>query len=332
MTDPYVIRRPKKVNRDLVWPLLDPPSPEDWQQPLWGPGCALADGKGPWAALSASQKAVLKPGKRRTVYAGETVTEPLSAGSNYTALICFMRACFRAGWYPWQCAHLLDLKREVGPGAYFYWLSVRSTEDDWFEQLWERVALSENSPHWKNQVQGGIGNRTYRGGSINTYSSESTPKPFVIHESKLDELRRWVVTHPGLSQSEIKAQAPLNGRVVVKYLEELERRGLASFESVRLGRGGKPRKVWTAVYTAVELKEFEVDRIVADETRGLVFELLTMPAKAAVETPDRKSYDAASELRARLPERSDRGLAQRPARTAPDLLAVHVVGSVLADG
>lgn len=81
----------------------------------------------------------------------------------------------------------------------------------------------------------------------------ATAKPFAYSEERLESLRRWLLSCPGLHRRQIEDQCfVVNRRVLRSYLVELQRQGRATATTVKTGKPGKPPQVWTAVRTAAD--------------------------------------------------------------------------------
>lgn len=252
MTELAIIRRPKRVNTDLVGPLLYPPNPEAWQQPVWGHSVRLYHGTQDRWDPKKTVRVLLKPGKRYFEYEQETIPEPNGEhGTSYVALMEFVAACLHAGWYPSQCREILSAGLDAGPCAQFRWQEVRHPDYDWFSQTWTEIAESKTWDYYRKQIRDIKSNGTSPAGTITFNPDTKSPseREFEFDEERLDALHGWLSHHPGLGQEEVKQQQRVlrNRKVVVRYLEELERRGLATFEMVPTGGKGRPRKVWSAL-------------------------------------------------------------------------------------
>lgn len=264
--DIKVIRRPKRVNVQTTGPHLWPERQEHWQQPIWGNSVRLFLGAQDRWDPDEKATILIKPGQRRSTYDDVTIKEPDgSQGTSYTAFVEFVRACFRAGWYPHQVEDLLSRGQEHGPSAQYRWLSTRHTDEEWFLRLWDEVATTESVPFYAKQVN--KRNRTLLAGPITFNTSDpfeeapaSKAKEFRYGEQALDYLRYWLIRNPGLTQEQVVDQAPMDSKVVTLYLQELERRGLAKVEVVKTGRRGRPPKMWSAWHTKAELDAKAIDR------------------------------------------------------------------------
>lgn len=95
---PVIIRRPKRVNVELQGPLLYPVDAEPWQQPIWGSVVRLYYG----AQARVDAAGPLPASTNRTPRRVESLLRQPDGGADgsWVAILEFVRACWRSGWFP----------------------------------------------------------------------------------------------------------------------------------------------------------------------------------------------------------------------------------------
>ena len=261
--DALLIRKPKTVNTAQVVPCMYPPAFQEPQQPIWGRTVRLYRGAQDRWDPKKTAPVLLSPGRRR-VFEDEVCEPNGTAGTSYVAYLEFVTMCWKAGWTPSQTMEVLNAGLAEGPCAQHRWQWARHDDlQAWFLDTWNHAAMTCPTTYFRRQVEAqtaiqGLlsnkGNETCREGLITFNPSTllpgaQEPGEFVCYESKLEQVRLWLIDHPGQTQAQVKAGAPVASQSVMTYLLELEAQGRARWTPRPTGGRGRPAKVWEAVVT-----------------------------------------------------------------------------------